>query len=211
MNITKIGHCCFYIKENGVGILTDPGMFSTDQNNRTDINIILITHEHADHFHIESVQEILKNNRNATVVTNSAVAALLKEQGISYEIIEDGQSKTIQGIEIAGYGKDHAIIYKTIPVVMNTAYLIANKFFMPGDAFVEPHVPIEILGMPIAGPWMKISESIDWALTMKPKICIPIHDAILTSRQWMYATPKKVLGDAGIQFDAIEPGQSIEY
>ncbi|HSX24738.1 MAG TPA: MBL fold metallo-hydrolase [Candidatus Andersenbacteria bacterium] len=211
MNITKIGHCCFYIKENGVGILTDPGAWSTGQNSLSGIDIILITHEHADHFHTDSIKEVLKNNPDATVVTNSAVSNLLKEQGIACEIIEDGQQKTIQGIEIAGYGKDHAVIYKTIPVVMNTGYFIANKFFLPGDAFVNPGVPIEILGMPMIGPWMKLSESIDWALSLKPKVCIPIHDGMLTPRQWIYIAPTKVLGEAGIQFDVIESGQSIEY
>lgn len=194
-----------------MGILTDPGMFSSEQNSLTDISIIIITHEHVDHFHIDSVKEILKNNPEAKIITNSAVAALLKEQGIASEIVEDGQTTTIQGIAIWGFGKDHAVIYKTIPIVMNTGYLIAKRFFLPGDAFVQPNVPVEILGMPIAGPWMKISESIDWALAIKPKACIPIHDAILSSRQWMYRTPAKILEVAGIRFDAIEPGQSIEY
>ncbi|MBI2052837.1 MAG: MBL fold metallo-hydrolase, partial [Candidatus Ryanbacteria bacterium] len=29
MKITKFGHCCLLIKENGVRILTDPGTYST--------------------------------------------------------------------------------------------------------------------------------------------------------------------------------------
>lgn len=211
MTITKIGHCCLHIIENGVGILTDPGMFSSEQNSLTDISLIIITHEHADHFHIDSVKEVLQNNPEAKIITNSAVAGLLQKEGIACEIVEHGQTTTIQGITIAGFGTDHAVIYKTIPIVMNTGYFIAEKFFMPGDAFVQPNAPVEILGMPIAGPWMKISESIDWALAIKPKICIPVHDAILSSRQWMYATPTKILAEAGIQFDPIELGQSVEY
>src|SRR5258708_2359950 len=144
MNIKKIGHCCLHIIENGVGILTDPGMFSSEQDSLTDISIIIITHEHADHFHIDSVKEILKHNPEAKTIANSAVAGLLKKEGIVCEIVEDGQTITVQGIEIASFGKDHAVIYKTIPIVMNTGYLIANKFFMPGDAFAQPNVPVEI-------------------------------------------------------------------
>jgi L-ascorbate metabolism protein UlaG (beta-lactamase superfamily) len=152
MIIKKIGHCCFYIKENGVGILTDPGMFSTEQDSLIGISIVIITHEHADHFHIESLKKVLANNPTAKVITNSAVAKLCAEQGIETTIVENTQSITQQGITVTGFGTEHAVIYKTIPVVMNTGYLIANKFFLPGDAFIIPPVPIEILGMPIAAP-----------------------------------------------------------
>ena len=211
MTITKIGHCCLHIIENGVGILTDPGMFTSKQNALTNISIIIITHEHVDHFHIDSVKEVLKNNPEAKIITNSAVATLLEKEGIVCEIVEDGQTTTIQGITIVGFGKEHAEIYKTIPRVMNTGYLIAGRFFLPGDAFVTPNVPVEILGMPITGPWMKISESLDWALNIKPKACIPIHDATLTSRTWIYTVPKKILEDAGIEFAALESGENVEY
>ncbi|OGY37220.1 MAG: hypothetical protein A3E36_01330 [Candidatus Andersenbacteria bacterium RIFCSPHIGHO2_12_FULL_45_11b] len=211
MTITKIGHCCFYVEENDVGILTDPGAWTSEQNNQTGVSIVLITHEHADHFHIDSVKEVLKNNPAAKIITNSAVASLLEKEGITCEIVDDGQRVTIQGIEIAGFGTDHAIIYKTILTVMNTGYLIANKFFLPGDAFVNPNVPVKVLGMPMAGPWMKLSESIDWALALKPNACIPIHDGMLNPRQWIYGTPTKVLEEAGIHFEPLEPGNSAEY
>lgn len=55
MKITKLGHCCLVIEEAGQKILTDPGTFTTSQNDMTDINILLITHEHADHYHLDSV------------------------------------------------------------------------------------------------------------------------------------------------------------
>ena len=32
MNITKLGHCCLLIEEKGLRILTDPGAYSTGQN-----------------------------------------------------------------------------------------------------------------------------------------------------------------------------------
>ena len=32
MKITKFGHCCLLIEENGVRILTDPGTYSTQQS-----------------------------------------------------------------------------------------------------------------------------------------------------------------------------------
>lgn len=210
MIIKKIGHCCFYIEENGVGILTDPGMYSSGQDEITGISLIIITHEHGDHFHIESVKKVLANNPDATIITNSAVAKLLEQEGIQSQVVEDGQNTEVAGITIAGFGKDHAVIYKTIPVVMNTGYLIAGQFFLPGDAFVQPHVPVEILGMPIAGPWMKLSESLEWAIAMKPKMCIPVHDAILSNPTWLQGMIKNILQQEGIDFRPMVPEESVE-
>ena len=49
MQITKFGQCCLLIEVAGKRILTDPGRFSVSQNDVSNIDIILITHEHADH------------------------------------------------------------------------------------------------------------------------------------------------------------------
>ncbi len=211
MKITKIGHCCFLIEDAGKKILTDPGAWTTAQNELRGIDLIIITHEHADHFHIDSLNIVLANNPNAKIVTNSRVSQLLSEQGITCTIIENSQNTTIEGIAIAGFGDKHAVIYPSIPAVMNTGYVIQERFFLPGDAFIQPGVPVEILGMPMIGPWMKLAESIDWALTIKPKVCIPIHDGMLTPRPWIYGLPAKILPENGIQFNALEPGNSIEY
>ncbi len=93
MKITKIGHCCLLIKENGQTFLTDPGLFTTGQNDITGINVILITHEYSDHFHVESIKKVLLNNPEAFVVTNTAVGKLLDAENIKYEILEGKSTK----------------------------------------------------------------------------------------------------------------------
>ncbi len=82
MQITKIGHCCLLIKTETATILTDPGGFTTGQNELTGIDIVLITHEHGDHIHIDSLFSILKNNPEAVVVTNTGVGKHLELAGI---------------------------------------------------------------------------------------------------------------------------------
>lgn len=211
MKITKLGHCCLLIEDNGTKILTDPGAWTTEQNTVKDIDIVLITHEHADHFHIDSLKTVLANNPKATVITNSRVAELLAQQGIPATVVGNLQSITVREIVIAGFGTEHASIYPSISPVMNTGYLMQSKFFMPGDAFTNPGVPIEILAMPMIGPWMKLAESIDWARQLKPSVCIPVHDGMLNPRQWIYGLPAKILPEDGIRFDALEPGSSAEY
>ena len=90
MHITKLGHCCLVLENNGTKILTDPGSFTIEPVKAvTGINIILITHEHTDHYHIEAVQEVLKKNPGAVVVSNSAVAKLLAEKNIPCTVVGD--------------------------------------------------------------------------------------------------------------------------
>jgi L-ascorbate metabolism protein UlaG (beta-lactamase superfamily) len=211
MKITKLGHCCLLIEENGTVIMTDPGAWTTAQNEVKGVDIVLITHEHVDHFHIDSLKTVLANNPQAIVITNNRVRDLAGEQGIAATVLENGQRTSVPELEIAAFGTEHAIIYPTIPPVMNTGYLIQNRFFYPGDAFTNPGVPVEILAVPMIGPWMKMSEALDWAKALKPQICIPVHDGMLQPREWIYGTPTKVLSEAGIRFDALEPGTTGDY
>lgn len=211
MRITKYGHCCLLIEEGGLRILTDPSLFSTGQESARNIDIILITHEHSDHFHIESLKTILANNPQAKVVTNHAVGALMGKANLVFELLEHGQSRKDKNVLIEGIGTEHAVIYPTIPNVQNTGYFIGNKMFYPGDAFTNPERPVDILALPVAGPWMKISEAIDYAKAIKPKIWFPVHEAILKDPMLGFRAPLIVLPPLGIPGQILELGKEIDF
>ena len=164
MNITKLGHCCLQLEEGGVKLLTDPGNFTTAQNDITGLDAILITHEHQDHYHVESLKAVLANNPTAVVISNNAVGKLLDKEGIAHRIVGDGQATEVKGISIEGFGTEHALVYPPdTGLVENTGYFVAGKFFFPGDNFYVPGKPVDILALPVAGPWMKMSEALDFA------------------------------------------------
>lgn len=210
MKFTKFGHCCMLIEENGLRILTDPGNYTTAQNEVKNIDVVLITHEHPDHFHVESLKIVLANNPQAKVITNSGVGVLLEKEGITYTLVDDGKTITEKGVLIEGFGKEHAIIYKTWKMVENTSYFIAGRLFYPGDAFYNPNRPVEMLALPVAGPWCKISEVIDYALAIKPKKCFPVHDGVLARPDTTYRVCGTLIGEKGIKFFIPEPGKEIE-
>lgn len=210
MIIKKLGHCCLIIEIDGIRILTDPGILSTAQNEARDIDLILITHEHADHLHIESVKIILGNNPGASIITNLSVGKILGKEGIAYEKVEHGESIT-KGVLIEGFGNEHAEIYKDFSRVQNTGYFIASKLFYPGDAFFVPPKTPEILALPVAGPWMKIKEAIDYAKEVKPKVCFPVHDGIISFISPFHKIPELMLKEVGIEFVPMLAGDECKF
>ncbi len=210
MKITKLGHCCLLIEEQGVRILTDPGNYSTAQDELKNIDLILITHEHQDHFHLASLKLVRQNNPAAKIVTNAAVGALLAKENIPFSLLADGQKATERRIKLEGFGREHALMHAALPLVQNTGYFIAERLFYPGDAFTNPNRAVEILALPVAGPWMKLSEAIDYALALKPKLCSPVPDAILKAPGPVHFRPPQVLTPAGIEFQVFELGKEYE-
>lgn len=211
MKITKLGHCCLVIEVGGVRILTDPGMFSVAQNEVKNIDVILITHEHADHLHIDSLKEVLKNNPRAQVTTNKGVGKLLEKEGILYELLEDKQSKTVAGVLLQGFGEKHGVIYKDWGQVVNTGYFIANRFFYPGDALYDPQKEVEILALPVVGPWVKTSEALEYAKKLKPKIVFPVHDALLAYSKPFITPLENFLPSEGVTVAVFVDGETKEF
>jgi L-ascorbate metabolism protein UlaG (beta-lactamase superfamily) len=213
MKVTKYGHCCLLIEEKDLRILTDPGSFTTEQDSVKNVDVVLITHEHQDHFHIESLKNILKNNKFAKIITNKGVAKLLDKEKIKYELVEDKQHTKIKNVFIEGFGIEHAEMHSSIPRSGNTGYFINNRLFYPGDAFTNPGKNVEILALPVAGPWMKVGEAIDYALELKPKVCFPVHDGIYAKEMRGFAgrMAAGILEHKRIEFVQMNDGDTKEF
>lgn len=208
MKITKLGHCCLLLEEGSTRLLTDPGEYTSAQNNLTDLAAVLITHEHTDHLHLPSLQEIRSHNPQVRVICNQAVAALLDQEQIPYELIKNGEEVTIGDFTVSGHEEPHAEIFPSWPRVPNTGFFFNGRFFYPGDAYIEPNKPVELLAMPAAGPWVKIGEALEYALRVKPQKVMPVHDAGLVSTSTIYRISRAVLEEAGVAF--LDPAEPIE-
>jgi L-ascorbate metabolism protein UlaG (beta-lactamase superfamily) len=211
MKIKKIGHCCLIIETKGIRIMTDPGIFTTAQDEEKNIDIILITHEHADHFHVGSLKKVMATNPEATVITNTAVGKLLDVQGIAYEVLEHGGIATLHDISFEGYGHLHAPIYKEFGMVQNTGFFIDDTLFYPGDAFINPEKPIAVLALPVAAPWLKLSEVVEYAIALKPTRAFPVHDAIMKSPAMLQEMLTPILAKEDIEFIPLNEGNEHEF
>lgn len=213
MRITKYGHACLLIEEAGVKFLIDPGVFNASPSVEG-IDALLITHEHQDHIDVAQVRSVLAGSPGARVITHEAVGKILDTEGIAYELIKDGETVTIKDVPITSYGVDHAAIYESMPTFRNTGFMIAHRFYFPGDSFHVPGEPVEILALPTGGPWMKQSESIEFARTVAPKYVIPVHDAMYTEEfrtGVVNRLTQTLLGSSDTQFRDMKPGSVEEF
>jgi L-ascorbate metabolism protein UlaG (beta-lactamase superfamily) len=210
MKVRKLGHCCFVAEpKKGLKIMTDPGAFSTLQNKQLNIDVILITHEHSDHLHVESLKEVIENNKGVIVITNTAVGKILEKEGIPHTKVEDGGTYEIQGVVIKGFGSIHEEIYGDYGRVQNTGYMIDTLFY-PGDAFYNPNTPVDILAIPLAGPWVMMKNVIEYAKKIKPRILFPVHDGFIQDFSPHWRIAEYFVKDAGIQFKKLEIGKDEE-
>lgn len=213
MKITKYGHCCLLLETAGLRVLTDPGVWSSKLDTLENIDLILITHEHHDHLHIDGLIEILEKNPQAEVITNSAVGKILSEKGIPHTVLE-GKSETSRNtLAIEAINGEHAEIFKDFGLVQNTGYFIDNKFYYPGDSYTLPDKPMEILAVPVAGPWCRSADALNFTLKANPKTVIPVHDAILNDEglNLVYGLFDSKLSEAGIKFIKIKNFEPTEF
>ena len=213
MKITKFGQCCLLVEVAGKRILTDPGRFSVAQNEVTDIDLILITHEHADHLHSESLEMIMKNNPQATVITNTSVGAVLNTLGVPHDLLEGRAVAVKCGVALEAFDGPHAEIFEEYGQVQNTGYFIAEQLFYPGDAYTEPKKPVPVLTLPVAGPWCKAADAIRYALKVRPVQAFPVHDAVLNEdgRALTHGLFKAQLENHGIEFTPMLAGDEKEF
>jgi len=193
--------------------MTDPGSYTIDEQiKETDIDIILITHEHSDHLHIESLKKVLEANSNATVITNARVGKLLDEANIKYQILPEKTATEIFGVELEAHNCKHEEIFEELGQVQNTGYFISKRLFYPGDAFYNPGKRVEILALPVAGPWSRVRDFMKYVLDVKPKICFPVHDGMLgDSFKTAYWVPELILPKLGIEFRTLENKVEEEF
>lgn len=181
MELTHFGHSCLLADFGVARLLFDPGSFSHGFDGITGLSAILITHQHPDHADPERLPALVDANPQAALYADPQTAAML---GGDWQAVNVGDEFTVNGLTLRGAGGRHAVIHPEIPVVDNMSYLVGDdehpaRLMHPGDALFVPDEPIDVLAMPAAAPWMKISEAVDYLRAVGPQRAVPIHQGII--------------------------------
>jgi len=162
VRITHYGHACVLAElPDGTRILFDPGTYSAGFEDLSGLDVIFITHEHPDHHDTERVPPLAKRSAGARVIT----------------VADSDDPVTAGGAVVRARRGDHAVVHPDLPTVPNYAYQVGDLLFHPGDSFTVPSGPVRILLLPAGGPWMKLSESVDYLRAVAPEIAVPVHQA----------------------------------
>jgi len=207
MKISKHLHSCLLIQEQDKTLLIDPGIFTFNEKalDLTSINkldYLLFTHEHSDHLHLPFVKEILAKFPEVTIITNPAIVALLEKESIKASAVEDAVVKL--------ENSPHEKLWDKIPPEHVVLHLF-NTFTHPGDSLHFEQTG-DILALPLTAPWGSTTEAVSKALSMKPKVIIPIHDWLWKDdvRRGMYERLTEFFKQHNIAFKGVETGEIIE-
>ncbi|MEW5353576.1 MBL fold metallo-hydrolase [Streptomyces sp. 16-176A] len=210
MKLTKKSHSCVVLDKDGRRLVIDPGGFS-EEDAAAGADVLLITHEHPDHFDEGRVRAALEARPDAEVWTLKSVADQLAPAFPGrVHTVGHGDAFTAAGFDVQVHGELHAVIHPDIPRITNVGYLIdGGDVFHPGDALTVPDRPVDTLMLPVMAPWNKISEVIDYVREVKPRRTYDIHDALLTD----LARPiydRQIGGLGGAEHLRLTPGASAE-
>lgn len=178
MKITKYEHACFVVEDSDQSLVVDPGGFTTDFVAPDNVVGIVITHEHADHLDETHLKAILQKNPGAVIVAHPDVTAQL--DGLKTHDALPNEGFKVGSFELEFFGGKHAVIFPDTPPISNLGVMINGRIYYPGDSFTLPERPVEILALPVAAPWLKIGETMEFLTAVKPKLAFPTHDAILS-------------------------------
>lgn len=178
MKLTNYEHACFTVEKDGQILVVDPGEFSNDFVAPENVTAVVYTHHHADHFDPQRLAEIFAKNDNVLVLGPADVIDKVELE--NKQAAKPGENVTVGPFDLEFFGGDHATIYPTLPTSQNLGVLINNLLYYPGDSFATPSGPVDTLALPVSAPWLKISETIDFLLAVKPRLVFPTHDAILS-------------------------------
>ena len=212
MRFTKLGHSCVRLEKDGAVLVIDPGTFTDAAAALAGAAAVLVTHEHPDHLAAAAIRSALEAYPDLTLWANPSITAQFSEFGGRVHEIRHGDALLVADFDVHVYGRDHALIHQDIPLVINTGLLVDGELFHPGDSFTVPEDPARTLLVPIAGPWLKAGDMIDYFRAVAPARGYAIHDAILNDRGLALMTRMMSVAAApsGVPVARLEPGTSLE-
>ena len=175
MRIIWHGHSCFWIETKGVKLLIDPYP-EVDDDRIGEVDYILITHEHTDHY---GKVELLSRLRDATVIGPPAVYMMAISDGVTKaREIREGQTIELEnGVKVTAFYMEHPS--SQYPV----GYLIEGdkRLFHAGDTYSTPHLQrlrgkVDVLLVPISGrSTANEREAAQIVEDIRPRLVIPMH------------------------------------
>jgi L-ascorbate metabolism protein UlaG (beta-lactamase superfamily) len=182
LKMTFIGHATLLFAYGGKIIHVDPVGRYADYKTMPKADIILVTHEHGDHFD-PSVIDIIKKQGTDLIFTEKC-----REKYPSGQIMKNGEVRTVQGIKIEAVPAYNIVHMRSEglpyhPKGDGNGYILTfgdKRVYVAGDTENTPEMKalknIDIAFLPMNLPYTMTPEMVaDAAKAFKPKILYPYH------------------------------------
>ncbi len=175
-NIFWLGHDSFRLKGEKV-IYIDPWKLATGAEKA---DVILVTHEHRDHFSGDDIAKISK--ADTVIVAPQSVAQ--KFDGFDGKVVvaKPGDKLIANGISVdvvPAYNPSKKFHPKSAGHVGYIVTLNGKRIYHAGDTDLIPemaHIKCDIALLPVSGTYvMTAVEAVEAANTIKPALAIPMH------------------------------------
>lgn len=171
--ITWLGHDSFRIAAPGAVVYIDP--WKLEKAEKADL--ILITHEHHDHFSPADVDKLRKPG--TVIVTIQPVAAKLKGD---VRVVKAGDQLELKGIgvtAIPAYNPAKQFHPRSAGHVGFVVTIGGRRIYHAGDTDIIPemdHLEVDVALLPVGGKYtMTATEAAAAADKIKPKVAVPMH------------------------------------
>ncbi len=211
MKLTKFIHSCILAEDSDHVGLFDPGQFtwqsgkfSVDSLDRLDF--VMITHEHPDHYCEPFVKALHHKFPDAMYFSTHEVVSKLKSLGVQKAL-----SLSTEDVTVSPLAHESMSPLSPDPSTQNVAIHYKGKVSHPGDSH---HLTSskEVLLLPVEAPWGSTIDAVRMALSLKPKVVVPIHDW-MWNQEWrsiMYDRMDQFFNQHDIRFVKPNDGESFE-
>ncbi len=184
-------------------MLLDPGSYADESAFALEgVDVVAVTHAHADHFDPDRLAALHARNPNAVLCALPEVIARAGERWSATVAMEAGRHLDLPGLTVRAVGGTHDAIHPELPVPGNLGFVLAERdgvsLFHPGDSYAAVPEGVDLLAVPIAAPWARLGDTVEFVRRVAPRWVLPIHDAGLAPvwRRYFWST---VLGLGGAE------------
>ncbi len=212
MRFTKLGHSCVRLEKDGAVLVIDPGMWSDAPEALAGAAAVLVTHEHPDHLDADAVRAALSSDPGVTLWANQSICAQFTEFGDRVHEVGHGDA-----LDVAGFRSTFTAW------ITRSSTRTSRSWSTPGSASTascsipatrspSPRTRSATLLVPLAAPWQKAAEMIDYFRAVGPARGYAIHDAILNDNGLGLYGRMLTLAAApsGATVARLEPGTTLD-